>query len=148
MNTCIFESPSRRPALVRHIASSLVAAAISLCMLSDAVAQSANVRFLSPSGVSGTNIYADVLAASGATVEFDGIGNGYNNNAVNTARLSGAPSGLEIASSRINWGSLEELEVTLRWTGSSRTVSADTTVTVQNPRRGVEWQRLIQYSIL
>ena len=131
MNTCIFESPSRRPALVRHIASSLVAAAISLCMLSDAVAQSANVRFLSPSGVSGTNIYADVLAASGATVEFDGIGNGYNNNAVNTARLSGAPSGLEIASSRINWGSLEELEVTLRWTGSSRTVSADTTVTVQ-----------------
>ncbi len=130
-NTCIFKSPSRRPALAKHISCSLLAVAISLCMLSDAVAQSANVRFLSPSGVSGTNIYADVLAASGATVEFDGIGNGYNNNAVNTARLSGAPSGLEIASSRINWDSLEELEVTLRWTGSSRTVSADTTVTVQ-----------------
>ncbi len=99
-------------------------------MLSDAVASitADTVRFLSP--YSGSSIYADELAG-GATIEFIENDAGYNNNARTTARLSGAPSGLEIASSSVDVDSFGELYLTLRWTGTSRTVAAATTVSVQ-----------------
>ncbi len=138
-NTCLFESPSRRPALTRHIACSLGAAAISVCMLSDAVANitAEVVQFTSPSGVSGSSIYADVLAASGAEIEFTDYHQGYSSQALSNYQLVSAPSGLEITNERTTPDSSDELYLTLRWTGSSRTVAAATTVTVQI--RGRAW---------
>ncbi len=95
-------------------------------MLSDANAD--NVGFHSP--YSGTSIFADELAG-GAKFEINDPRHGYVNSNLNVIRLQNHPSGLSISSARIRPDSNDELILTLSWTGTSRDVAMDTTVTVQ-----------------
>ena len=131
-NTCIFESPARRLALARHLACSLLAVAISVCMLSDANAEVHS--FQSPH--SGTSIYAYQL--HGATIRvFDLVtpGKGFLAASIGTSdvRLQNAPTGLSVGSLRSD-SSGDNIYLTFSCTGACRTISSAASVTIQVKR--------------
>ena len=132
MNTCIFDSPARRLALARYIACSLLAVAISVCMLSDANAEIGG--FQSPH--SGSSIYAYQL--DGATIRvFDLVtpGKGFLAASIGTSdiQLQNAPTGLSVGSLRSD-SSGDNIYLTFSCTGACRTVSSATSVTIQVKR--------------
>ncbi len=139
-NACRFESPARRPALARRVACSLLAAAMSVCMLPDANAEIQG--FQSP--YSGSSIFAYQL--HGATldlIDLNNPGKGFVSNLpASKIRFSGAPSGLTISSHRVDTGD-DNLLLTFSCTGACLTVSSNTSVTVQIERTGY-----IQYGLL
>ena len=139
-NACRFESPPRRPALARRVACSLLAAAMSVCMLPDANAEIQG--FQSP--YSGSSIFAHEL--HGATldlIDLNNPGKGFVSNLpASKIRFSGAPTGLTISSHRVDTGD-DNLLLTFSCTGACLTVSSNTSVTVQIERTGY-----IQYGLL
>ena len=139
-NTCRFESPPGRLALARRVACSLLAAAMSVCMLPDANAEIQG--FQSP--YSGSSIFSYQL--HGATldlIDLNNPGKGFVSNLpASKIRFSGAPSGLTISSHRVDTGD-DNLLLTFSCTGACLTVSSNTSVTVQIERTGY-----IQYGLL
>ncbi len=133
-NACVFESPARRPALARLVACSLLATAISVCLLSDANAEING--FQSP--YSGSSIFAYQL--HGATLDIldsANPGRGFLTNiAADQIRLSGAPTGLTISSHQVDDERDDNLLLTFGCTGNCLTVSSNTSVTVQVKRTG------------
>ncbi len=133
-NACLFESPARGPALARRVACSLLAAAMSVCMLPDANAEING--FQSP--YSGSSIFAYQL--HGATLDIldsANPGRGFLTNiAADQIQLSGAPTGLTISSHQVDDERDDNLLLTFGCTGNCLTVSSNTSVTVQVKRTG------------
>ena len=139
-DTCILESPVRRLSLARRIACSLLAAAISVCMLSDADAT--GVGFNSPSGTDGNTIYEDQFDSGTVGAKFVVFNiNRFSSWDTSKVRLQNAPTGLTITGGRTyrEFGSTRScsyqfhrrcIEIDLSWS-STADVTTDTTVTVQ-----------------
>ena len=132
MNTCNFESPARRLALAKHVACSLLAVAISVCVLPDANAEV--IGFQSP--YSGSSIYAYQL--DGATIQVRDLvnpGKGFLSASISTSdiRFQSAPTGLSVGSLRASSDG-DYIYLTFSCTGACRTVSSATSVTIEVKR--------------
>ena len=136
VNTFIFESPARRPALAKWIACSLLVATISVCMLPDAKADG----FSSPSGI-GTTIFEDQFGSGAVAAKFiaQDVARRFTFYNGPNVRLENAPTGLTIVNGRRSRnssfgcrssGQQDCIEIDLGWS-SAADVSSDTTVNVQ-----------------